>query len=152
MKLLLTIKLWLQSTLNVTRTNIYASTDMWAMGAIMAELFTLRPLFPGTRYGFELNNSWQWFSFLWAIQFLVFKLFSFLMDSEADEIYKICSVIGSPTTDTWADGLNLARTINYQFPQVIFSCFSILLAVDVCLGGCGANETWNLLIKHKLFS
>ena len=24
--------------------------DMWAMGAIMAELFTLRPLFPGLRY------------------------------------------------------------------------------------------------------
>lgn len=24
--------------------------DMWAMGAIMAELFTLRPLFPGSRY------------------------------------------------------------------------------------------------------
>lgn len=24
--------------------------DMWAMGAIMAELITLRPLFPGTRY------------------------------------------------------------------------------------------------------
>lgn len=23
---------------------------MWAMGAIMAELFTLRPLFPGSRY------------------------------------------------------------------------------------------------------
>lgn len=23
--------------------------DMWAMGAIMAELFTLRPLFPGAR-------------------------------------------------------------------------------------------------------
>ncbi|KAL7000275.1 cyclin-dependent kinase [Sarracenia purpurea var. burkii] len=39
--------------------------DMWAMGAIMAELFTLRPLFPGS--------------------------------SEADEIYKICSVIGFPT-------------------------------------------------------
>lgn len=52
------------------------------------------------------------------------------MDSEADEIYKICSVIGSPTTDTWADGLNLARAINYQFPQVKFSYFSLLLAVD----------------------
>ena len=25
------------------------SADMWAMGAIMAELFTLRPLFPGAR-------------------------------------------------------------------------------------------------------
>ncbi|RZS09650.1 hypothetical protein BHM03_00040757 [Ensete ventricosum] len=24
--------------------------DMWAMGAIMAELFTLRPLFPGSRF------------------------------------------------------------------------------------------------------
>lgn len=40
------------------------------------------------------------------------------MCSEADEIYKICSVIGSPTKDTWADGLNLARAINYQFPEV----------------------------------
>ncbi|XP_022738977.1 cyclin-dependent kinase F-4-like isoform X2 [Durio zibethinus] len=58
--------------------------DMWAMGAIMAELFTLHPLFPGT--------------------------------SEADEIYKICGVIGTPTKDSWPDGLNLARTINYQFP------------------------------------
>ncbi|XP_038725713.1 cyclin-dependent kinase F-4-like isoform X2 [Tripterygium wilfordii] len=63
-----------------------SKVDMWAMGAIMAELFTLRPLFPGT--------------------------------SEADEIYKICNVIGSPTMETWADGLNLARAINYQFPQL----------------------------------
>ncbi|KAK9053398.1 hypothetical protein SSX86_030032 [Deinandra increscens subsp. villosa] len=57
---------------------------MWAMGAIMAELFTLRPLFPGS--------------------------------SEADEIYKICSVIGSPTESSWAEGLELASTINYLFP------------------------------------
>ncbi|KAL8503574.1 hypothetical protein ACS0TY_022347 [Phlomoides rotata] len=60
--------------------------DMWAMGAIMAELFSLRPLFPGS--------------------------------SEADEIYKICCVIGSPTKSEWADGLKLASAINYQFPQV----------------------------------
>ncbi|KAE8727441.1 Detected protein of confused Function [Hibiscus syriacus] len=59
--------------------------DMWAMGAIMAELFTLHPLFPGT--------------------------------SEADEIYKICSVIGTPTKESWPDGLDLASAINYQFPQ-----------------------------------
>ncbi|KAK6934887.1 Protein kinase domain, partial [Dillenia turbinata] len=62
-----------------------AAVDMWAMGAIMAELFTLRPLFPGS--------------------------------SEADEIYKTCSVIGSPTHDTWAEGLKLASAIHYQFPQ-----------------------------------
>lgn len=29
---------------------ITSFSDMWAMGAIMAELFTLRPLFPGSRY------------------------------------------------------------------------------------------------------
>lgn len=63
-----------------------AKVDMWAMGAIMAELFSLRPLFPGV--------------------------------SEADEIFKICGVIGSPTTESWADGLKLARDINYQFPQL----------------------------------
>ncbi|KAI3828560.1 hypothetical protein L1987_02662 [Smallanthus sonchifolius] len=62
------------------------AVDMWAMGAIMAELFTLRPLFPGS--------------------------------SEADEIYKICSVIGSPTESSWAEGLELASTINYLFPEI----------------------------------
>jgi len=62
-----------------------SAVDMWAMGAIMAELFTLRPLFPGY--------------------------------SEADEIYKICSVIGSPDQKTWSQGLRLATSIQYQFPQ-----------------------------------
>ncbi|KAI3703585.1 hypothetical protein L1987_73775 [Smallanthus sonchifolius] len=63
-----------------------SAVDMWAMGAIMAELFTLRPLFPGS--------------------------------SEADEIYKICSVIGSPTESSWAEGLELANAINYLFPEL----------------------------------
>ncbi|KAK1379040.1 MAPK related serine/threonine protein kinase [Heracleum sosnowskyi] len=63
-----------------------SAVDMWAMGAIMAELLTLRPLFPGS--------------------------------SEADEIYKICSVIGSPTQIKWAEGLQLAKAINYQFPKL----------------------------------
>ncbi|MCI23987.1 cyclin-dependent kinase F-4-like, partial [Trifolium medium] len=33
------------------QSSLYSSkVDMWAMGAIMSELFTLSPLFPGTRY------------------------------------------------------------------------------------------------------
>ncbi|GER30310.1 protein kinase superfamily protein [Striga asiatica] len=36
---------------------------------------------------------------------------------EADEIYKICCVIGSPTNTEWPQGLELASAINYQFPQ-----------------------------------
>ncbi|KAI3991033.1 hypothetical protein MKX01_030115 [Papaver californicum] len=63
-----------------------AAVDMWAMGAILAELFTLSPLFPGT--------------------------------TEADELYKICSVIGSPNQKSWAEGLQLAKSINFQFPQL----------------------------------
>ncbi|KAG5524399.1 hypothetical protein RHGRI_031150 [Rhododendron griersonianum] len=63
-----------------------SAIDMWAMGAIMAELFTLHPLFPGS--------------------------------NEADEIYKICSIIGTPTETEWAEGIKLASAINYQFPQV----------------------------------
>ncbi|KAG6397181.1 hypothetical protein SASPL_143346 [Salvia splendens] len=78
---------WYRAPEVLLRSSVYGPpVDMWAMGAIMAELFTLRPLFPGT--------------------------------SEADEIYKICSVIGSPTYNEWAEGLRLASTINYQFPQV----------------------------------
>ncbi|KAL4280837.1 hypothetical protein GQ457_03G022290 [Hibiscus cannabinus] len=77
---------WYRAPEVLLQSYLYTSkVDMWAMGAIMAELFTLRPLFPGT--------------------------------SEADEIYKICSVVGTPTEDSWPDGLNLARAINYQFPE-----------------------------------
>ncbi|KAL4324607.1 hypothetical protein GQ457_11G020430 [Hibiscus cannabinus] len=77
---------WYRAPEVLLQSHQYTSiVDMWAMGAIMAELFTLRPLFPGT--------------------------------SEADEICKICSVIGTPTKELWPDGLDLARAINYQFPQ-----------------------------------
>ncbi len=78
---------WYRAPEVLLQSSTYGSAvDMWAMGAIMAELFTLRPLFPGS--------------------------------SEADEIYKICSVIGSPTESGWAEGLELASAINYQFPQL----------------------------------
>jgi protein kinase len=70
---------------------------MWAMGAIMAELYTLRPLFPG--------------------------------QSEMDQIFKICSLLGTPgkssiriDKDTgggdWQEGVKLATAMNFKFPQV----------------------------------
>lgn len=62
-----------------------AAIDMWAVGAIMAELFTLAPLFPG--------------------------------ESETDEIYKICSVLGTPDTQSWPEGLELARSLRFSFPE-----------------------------------
>ncbi|KAF8107599.1 hypothetical protein N665_0119s0063 [Sinapis alba] len=78
---------WYRAPEVLLQSYVYTSkVDMWAMGAIMSELLSLRPIFPGS--------------------------------SEADEIYKICDVIGSPTEETWLEGLNLANTINYQFPQL----------------------------------
>jgi len=87
---------------------------MWAMGAIAAELFTLRPLFPGS--------------------------------SEMDELYRICSVIGTPTDSypgntnsgtnqnydltsennsvvlsgggSWSEGIRLASAMGFKFPTM----------------------------------
>lgn len=62
-----------------------APIDMFALGAIAAEMYTLRPLFPGT--------------------------------SEQDTLYKIASVMGRPTQETWPDGIKLANQMNFRFPQ-----------------------------------
>lgn len=87
---------WYRAPEVLLQSCLYSSkVDMWAMGAIMAELFSLRPLFPGA--------------------------------SEADEIFKICSVIGSPTENTWADGLHLASDIDYKFPQFPGVNLSVLI-------------------------
>lgn len=63
-----------------------APIDIWACGAIMAELYTFRPLFPGA--------------------------------SEPDEIYKICAVLGTPTSTTWPEGMKLAAAMNFRFPRL----------------------------------
>ncbi|KAK8947122.1 Cyclin-dependent kinase F-3 [Platanthera zijinensis] len=59
--------------------------DMWAVGAILAELFTLNPLFPG--------------------------------ESETDQMYKICTVLGTPNASIWSDGVQLPHAINFNFFQ-----------------------------------
>ena len=76
-------------------TNYSSPIDVFAMGCIMAELMTLRPLFPGS--------------------------------SEADQIYKICSVLGSPTMRTWPEGIKLAAAMNFRFPQFVPTPLSQLI-------------------------
>nr|XP_017221605.1 PREDICTED: cyclin-dependent kinase F-4-like [Daucus carota subsp. sativus] len=61
------------------------AVDMWAMGAIMAELLTSCPLFAGV--------------------------------NQQHQMYRICSVLGTPTEVDWAYGIELADDISYQFPQ-----------------------------------
>uniref|UniRef100_A0A1D1Z4Y2 cyclin-dependent kinase n=1 Tax=Anthurium amnicola TaxID=1678845 RepID=A0A1D1Z4Y2_9ARAE len=59
--------------------------DLWAVGAILAELFTLSPLFPG--------------------------------ESETDQIYKICYILGSPDYSTWPEVIKLSQSSNFRFLQ-----------------------------------
>ena len=83
---------WYRAPECILKSNNYNSPiDIWALGAIMAELFNLNPLFPG-------NN-------------------------EKDLLYKISSVIGSPNTTLWNDGINLAKKIDFKFPLI--TSFSI---------------------------
>ncbi|XP_037777710.1 serine/threonine-protein kinase MAK-like isoform X2 [Penaeus monodon] len=66
-------------------TNYSSPIDIWAVGAIMAEIYTFRPLFPGS--------------------------------SEIDQIFKICSVLGTPDKRDWPEGYSLAQQMNFKFPQ-----------------------------------
>lgn len=68
-------------------TNYSSPIDLWAVGCIMAEVYTLRPLFPGS--------------------------------SEIDQIFKICSILGTPHRKDWEDGYRLAAAMNFRWPQCI---------------------------------
>lgn len=68
-------------------TNYSSPIDLWAVGCIMAEVYTFRPLFPGS--------------------------------SEVDEIFKITAVLGTPTHETWSEGLRLASAMNFKFPTMV---------------------------------
>mmetsp|Transcript_35939 Transcript_35939/g.84147 ORF Transcript_35939/g.84147 Transcript_35939/m.84147 type:complete len:484 (+) Transcript_35939:140-1591(+) len=79
---------WYRAPEVLLRSSTYNSPlDMWACGAIMAELYMLRPLFPGS--------------------------------SEHDQLYKISSVLGTPSPQQWADGYKLASQIGFRFPQFV---------------------------------
>ncbi|XP_058792736.1 serine/threonine-protein kinase MAK-like isoform X2 [Phymastichus coffea] len=76
-------------------TNYNSPIDIWAVGCIMAELYTFRPLFPGK--------------------------------SEIDEIFKICSVIGTPDKEDWPEGHQLAAAMNFRFPNFTKTSLGILI-------------------------
>ncbi|XP_028289261.1 serine/threonine-protein kinase MAK isoform X2 [Parambassis ranga] len=79
---------WYRAPEVLLRSSTYsAAIDLWAVGCIMAELYTLRPLFPG--------------------------------NSEVDEIFKICQVLGTVKKMDWPEGYQLASAMNFRFPQCV---------------------------------
>ncbi|CAG5896437.1 unnamed protein product [Menidia menidia] len=77
---------WYRAPEVLLKSTSYSSPiDIWAVGCIMAELYTLRPLFPG--------------------------------NSEVDEIFKICQVLGTLKKIDWPEGFGLAASMNFRFPK-----------------------------------
>jgi serine/threonine protein kinase len=65
--------------------NYNSPIDIFAEGCIMAELYLLNPLFPGS--------------------------------SEIDQLNKLCSLLGSPNSLSWPDGMKLSAKIGFKFPE-----------------------------------
>ncbi|CAJ0594938.1 unnamed protein product [Cylicocyclus nassatus] len=77
---------WYRAPEILLRSTSYNSPiDIWALGCIMAELYMLRPLFPGT--------------------------------SELDQLFKIVTIMGTPSKEDWPEGYQLAAAMNFRFPQ-----------------------------------
>jgi len=66
-------------------TNYNSPVDIFALGCIMAELYTLSPLFRGS--------------------------------SDTDQLYKVCSILGTPSQNSWPEGHKLATQMGFNFPQ-----------------------------------
>lgn len=47
--------------------------------------------------------------------------------SEADQMYKICSVLGTPTAQTWPEGLKLATQMGFRYPPFVRTPLSQIL-------------------------
>ncbi|XP_076462531.1 serine/threonine-protein kinase dyf-5-like [Babylonia areolata] len=87
---------WYRAPEVLLRSTSYSSPiDVWAVGCILAELYTLRPLFPGS--------------------------------SEVDQIFKTCSVLGTPKMDDWEEGYRLASSMNFRWPQCVSTSLRSLL-------------------------
>lgn len=91
---------WYRAPEVLLRSREYSNpVDMWALGTILVEVVTLKPLFPG--------------------------------DSEVDQVYKICEMLGDPSTDygyderrrprgggAWPRGVKMAKDVGFAFPAV----------------------------------
>lgn len=77
---------WYRAPEVLLQSSLYTpAIDMWAVGAILAELFTLCPIFPG--------------------------------ESEADQFYKICRILGKPDWTAFPDAKNLSHLINICYSE-----------------------------------
>ncbi|XVE78144.1 hypothetical protein DITRI_Ditri13aG0120200 [Diplodiscus trichospermus] len=104
--------------------------DMWAVGAILAELFTSSPIFPG--------------------------------ESEIDQLYKICCVLGAPDWTSFPEAKNLSRLINMSYSEILRTNLSDIIpnasseAVDLIMQLCSwdplRRPTADQALQHPFFN
>ena len=56
-------------------------------------------------------------------------------------------MIGSPSQQSWSDGMKLAASLNFQFPQVLFGSFSLMLCL-CCVMSSIATPSFIILYRH----
>ncbi|RMZ96397.1 serine threonine- kinase ICK, partial [Brachionus plicatilis] len=79
---------WYRAPEILLRSTTYNSPiDIWAVGCIAVECYTLRPLFPG--------------------------------NSEIDQLFRICSILGTPTKEEWPEGMTLAAKLNIKWNRCV---------------------------------
>lgn len=106
------------------------AVDMWAVGAILAELFSLSPIFPG--------------------------------ESEIDQLYKICCVLGKPDWTTFPEAKSISRIISIshsEFPQTRISDLipnaspeAIDLITQLCSWDPLKRPTADQALQHPFFN
>ena len=65
--------------------------------------------------------------------------------SEADQLYKICSVLGTPRQSEWAEGYQLAAKIGFRFPQFVPTPMETLISN-------AGTDAHNLLVNMLAWS
>lgn len=79
---------WYRAPEVLLQSSVYTpAIDMWAVGVIIAELFTCCPIFPG--------------------------------ESEIDQLYKICCVLGTPDWNVFPEARNISLLVNITYTQII---------------------------------
>lgn len=53
--------------------------------------------------------------------------------SEADELYVMCKVLGTPTADSWPDGLRLAEAMRFRWVMRLGDALGLLICKVCCL-------------------
>lgn len=89
------------------------AVDLWAVGCILAELLSLRPIFKGEEAKIDLNNK---------------KSVPF----QKNQLQKIIEILGIPTTDIWTnlnkypEYLSFTQHFNQSYPNNLSNWFKLI--------------------------